>query len=284
MTFQTFYISVAVLLAALLCAAVAIWIIESKFNKKHPANQDAIDLEGNSVKVSGEKIYLAVENGAVSVIDELPTIEVEVGEPRVVEKIVEKIVRVPADGSEGEVTDDIPTEEAAVESEDNTNMVSFERSETAQKVTFADKLAALPKEDLERYHNLVNYILAKPNAKHVITNNMAIFKIHTSRMMVASVKRGIVTLQFTLGNSDLERFVRDEKARIKVPTVTIRLVDDASLENAKKTADITASHLETEREWHKEQKREQRREQRARAKELAAQAAAANATDGDDKK
>ena len=77
MTFQTFYISIAVLVAAVLCGAIIVWVLESKFNKKYPANQNKVDLEKNSVKVSGEKVYLQVEGGQVTVIDSLPTVEVE---------------------------------------------------------------------------------------------------------------------------------------------------------------------------------------------------------------
>lgn len=259
MTFQTFYISIAVLVAAVLCGAIIVWILESKFNKKYPANQNKADIEKNSVKVSGEKVYLQVEGGQVTVIDSLPTVEVEVGVPQI------KYVKV----AEG---DDIPVE--AEEEVDTSNLVSFERNESVKRLTFADKLAALDKEDLERYHKLVNYVIAKENAKQVVTNNMAIFKIRTTRMMVATVKRGVVTLQYSLGDSNLERFVRAEGAQIKVPTVTIRLTDDTALENAKKTVDITVDHVETERNYHKELKREQRREQRAKAK--AAQQAAAD--------
>lgn len=282
MTFQAFYISVAVLLAAVFCGAVIVWILESRFQKKHPANQNEQEVEERSVNVTGEKVYLEVVNGTVTVIDELPTVEVNVGEPQIIERIVEVPVPVAGQAVAEAIVDESEEEEAPIEEdeeEDNANLVTFERSEAAQRLTFADKLAALPREDLERYHKLVNYVLAKDNAKHVITNNMAIFKIRTARMMVATVKRGVVTLQFSVNNSEFERFVRDEKKHIKVPPITIRLVDDDSLEDAKRTADITVSHIEAERDYLREQKRAQRREQRAKAREAAAAAAAADSTD-----
>ena len=282
MTFEAFYISIAVLLAAVFCGAIIVWILESRFKKNHPDNQNEQEVEARSVNVTGEKVYLEVVNGTVTVIDELPTVEVNVGEPQIIERIVEVPVAAEATTEvvADEAEDEAPIEEIE-EEEDNANLVTFERNEAAQKLTFADKLAALPREDLERYHKLVNYVLAKDNAKHIITNNMAIFKIRTARMMVATVKRGIVTLQFSVNNSEFERFVRDEKKRIKVPPITIRLVDDDTLEDAKRAADITIAHIESEREYQREQKRAQRREARAKAREAAAAAAAADTTDND---
>jgi len=273
MTFQAFYISVAVLLAATFLAAIILWICESRFNKKHPKGQNEIEAEKNTVRVGGEVVYLQVQDGNVTVIDELPTVEVQVGEPQVIEKIVEveKVVtkEVPAEQVAAESAE-IPTEDTE-EFENSANLVSFERSESAQRLTFADKLATLSNEDRERYNKLVNYTLTKANAKHVITNNMAIFKIRTTRMMVVTVKRGVINLQFMLQNNAMEHTVRAGTiGKIKPNFPTMRLTDDDSLATAKGMVDITTDNIEGEREYYREQKREARREARAKAKEAAA--------------
>ena len=145
-----------------------------------------------------------------------------------------------------------------------------------------DKLAALDKRVYALYEDLVNYLLSKDNVKQATTSNKSIFKYKTDRLVISSVRRGVVTLQFMLLNPSLERYMRAEGAKqIKITPVTIRLTDEDSLERAKGTADLTIEYLEQERQYNAEQKKAARREaRRQKAEAERAAAAAADKTDG----
>lgn len=267
--FTVFWIIVAAVLGADFLVAIILCIIEQSLKKKHPDNEGEVAVEMVTTHVTGEDIYLQVKDGAVTIIDELPTVEV------VVEKEVVKVKQVPvaaavasADVVEAPVAD---TEEEL----DEAGRVAFIASE--QKLTYLDKLAALEKNYYSLYEQLVNYLISKENVKMITTNNKGIFKYKTDRLVIASVRRGVVTLQFMLINSNLERYMRAEGAKqIKVTPVTIRLTNEDDLSRAKSTADLTIDYLEQERVYNAEQKKAARKEAR-RAKAAAAAAAAAAA-------
>ena len=278
--FTIFWIVAVVVVSLDFIGAIVLCLLENKLKKQRPDNAEALDIENATTHVEGEDIYLHIVDGVVTVIDELPTVEVE--------KEVEVIKEVAVKGEEAEATeeeaapvDDTVEEEVELDAEGKVVFIASE-----QKQTYLDKLAALDKETYALYEQLVNYLLSKDNVKQNTTSNKSIFKYKTDRLVISSVRRGVITLQFMLLNSSLERFMRAEGAKqIKVTPVTIRLVDEDSLARAKSTADLTVEYLEQERQYNAEQKKAARREarrQKAEAERAAAAAAAAAAADNTD--
>lgn len=276
--FTVFWIVAVVVLSLDFIAAIVLCAIENKLKKQRPDNAEALDIENATTHIQGEDVYLHVAGGVVTVIDELPSVEVL--------KEVVKIVKEKVKGDEvvEEVVEEQPASyEDATEGEvelDAEGRVVFIASE--HKQTYLDKLAALDKKDYALYEQLVNYLLSKDNVKQVTTSNKSIFKYKTDRLVISSVRRGVVTLQFMLLNPSLDRYMRAEGAKqIKITPVTIRLTDEDSLERAKGTADLTIEYLEQERQYNAEQKKAARREaRRQKAEAERAAAAAADNTDG----
>ena len=275
--FTVFWISIAVVLSLDFITAIVLCIVENKLKNKHPADEGKKMVADVTTAITGEVVYLQVKEGVVKVIDELPVVKVRVAGAPAAGAVYEPV--------EGDVVEESAVaEESVVEeiADDEEGRVVFIASEKA-KQTYLDKLAALDKKDYSLYEQLVNYLISKENVKLVTTTNKGIFKYKTDRLAMASVRRGIVTLQFNLINSSLERYMRAEGAKdIKVTPVTIRLTDEASLARAKSTADLTLEYLEQERQYNAEQKKAARREAR-RAKAEAEKAAAAAASTDDNK-
>ena len=276
--FTIFWIVAVVVLSLDFIGAIALCVMENKLKKQRPDNAEALDIENATTHIQGEDIYLHIAGGVVTVIDELPSVEVlkevvkvvkeKVKGDEVVEEVVEEQPASYEDATEGEVELDAE------------GRVVFIASE--HKQTYLDKLAALDKKDYALYEQLVNYLLSKDNVKQATTSNKSIFKYKTDRLVISSVRRGVVTLQFMLLNPSLERYMRAEGAKqIKITPVTIRLTDEDSLERAKGTADLTIEYLEQERQYNAEQKKAARREaRRQKAEAERAAAAAADNTDG----
>ena len=278
--FTIFWIVAVVVLSLDFIGAIVLCVLENKLKKQRPDNAEELDIENATTHVEGEDIYLHIAGGVVTVIDELPSVEVE--------KEIVKVVKEKVQGDEEEqvVEEEVaPAYDDATEGEeevDGEGRIVFIASE--QKQTYLDKLAALDKETYALYEQLVNYLLSKENVKQNTTSNKSIFKYKTDRLVISAVRRGIITLQFMLINSSLERYMRAEGAKqIKITPVTIRLVDEESLARAKSTADLTIDYLAQERQYNAEQKKAARREarrQKAEAERAAAAAAAAYNTDG----
>ena len=271
--FTVFLIIIVVVLSLDFIGAIVLCLIENKLKKAHPDNEGKSFAEKATAHVKGKDVYLQVTNGVVTVIDELPAVEVptEVIKEVEVVKEVDKEVEAPVESAEQEA----PAEKEA----DEQGRVVFIASE--QKQTYLDKLAALDKSTYALYEELVNYLLSKGNVKQHTTNNKTIFKYKTDRLVISTVRRGVITLQFMLLNSSLMRFMRAEGAKqIKVTPVTIRLTDEETLARAKSTADLTLDHLEQERAYNAEQKKAARRE--ARRAKAEAEKAAADTTESAD--
>ena len=285
--FTIFWIIVVVVLSLDFISAIVLCLLENKLKKEHPDNADEAVLEKVTKHAVGEDIYLHIADGVVSVINELPKVAVAVPTAAAAEEVTEVLAEeLPAE--EEVVAED--NEAAAVAYDDEVAEVEDEEGDdqrkvviiaSEQKLTYLDKLAALDKEIYALYEELVNYLVGKEYVKQNTTSNKSIFKYKTDRLVISTVRRGVITLQFMLINSSLERYMRAEGAKqIKVTPVTIRLVDEASLERAKSTADLTIEHLEQERVYNAEQKKAARREARRlkAEQERAAQAEAAATT------
>lgn len=285
--FTVFWIVVVVVLSLDFIAAIVLCLIENKLKKQHPENENELALERVTTTVDNDKVYLQVSDGVVSIVDELPTIEVV---KEVVKEVAHEVyVAAPVEKEEEAVVEEQPV--AAVVEDEDTEMleevdengrVVFIASNEVKR-TYLDKLADLDKETYALYEELVNYLISKEGVKQITTNNKAIFKYKTDRLVISSVRRGILTLQFMLANSDLNRYMRAEGIKqIKVTPVVIRLTDEDSLAEAKSTADLTLKYLVDEREYNAEKKREARREaRRAKAEAEAKARAAAGNADGD---
>lgn len=285
--FTVFWIVVVVVLSLDFIAAIVLCLIENKLKKQHPENENELALERVTTTVDNDKVYLQVSDGVVSIVDELPTVEVV---KEVVKEVAHEVyVAAPVEKEEAAVVEEQPV--AAVVEDEDTEMleevdengrVVFIASNEVKR-TYLDKLADLDKETYALYEELVNYLISKEGVKQITTNNKAIFKYKTDRLVISSVRRGILTLQFMLANSDLNRYMRAEGIKqIKVTPVVIRLTDEDSLAEAKSTADLTLKYLVDEREYNAEKKREARREaRRAKAEAEAKARAAADNADGD---
>ncbi len=309
--FTVFWITITVVLSVDFVATIILCAIENKLKNKHPDNEGAIKVEQATTRVKGEEVYLKAEGGVVTIIDELPTVEVQTevvkeveketaapagkGEPIYIkvedgvvtvinelptirtEVIKEVEVAVPAEQQEAvEPEQETPVEDeiAADLDENEEGRVVFIANE--DKLTFLAKLAAMPEDIRALYDDLVSYINQKDGIKRQTTNNKDIFKVKTDRLLTASVRRNVINLQFNLINSSLERYMKAESVKdIKVPPVVIRLTDETALAQAKSTADLTLAYIEQEREYNAEQRKAARREAR-RAKAEAARAAADN--------
>lgn len=284
--FTVFWIVVAVVLTLDFIGAIVLCVLENKMKKVHPDNEGELAIESATSRISGKDIYLHVTDGVVTIIDELPTVEVEVaGAPVAVaapatapaEAEADEAVTVQAAEQVPAQADDIPAE-AEVDEEGRVVIIAA----SDNKQTYLERLAALDHQIYALYEQLVNYLLSKESVKQITTNNKAIFKYKTDRLMISSVRRGVIVLQFMLANPDLNRYMRAEGGKqIKVTPVTIRLTDETSLEEAKSAADLTLQYLSNEREYNAEKKKEARREaRRAKAEAEARARAAADNADG----
>ena len=281
--FTVFLIIIVVVLSLDFIGAIVLCLIENKLKKAHPDNEGKSFAEKATAHVKGKDVYLQVTNGVVTVIDELPAVEVPtevIKEVEVVKEVDKEVEVVKEVDKEVEAPVESAEQEAPAEKEANEQgRVVFIASE--QKQTYLDKLAALDKSTYALYEELVNYLLSKGNVKQHTTNNKTIFKYKTDRLVISTVRRGVITLQFMLLNSSLMRFMRAEGAKqIKVTPVTIRLTDEETLARAKSTADLTLDHLEQERAYNAEQKKAARRE--ARRAKAEAEKAAADTTESAD--
>lgn len=279
--FTIFWIVVVVVLSLDFIGAIVLCVLENKLKKGHPENEGKLAVENATERISGEDIYLHVVDGVVTIIDELPTVEVAVedaaapvaAEPAEQEQEAEEEEQVVAATAEDSIPEDAELDEEG-------RVVIIAASDT--KRTYTERLADLDPEVYALYEELVEYLLAKENVKQIVTNNKAIFKYKTDRLVISAVRRGIITLQFMLANPELNRYMRAEGVKqIKVTPVTIRLTDRATLEEAKSTVDLTLTYLSNERAYNAEKKKEARREaRRAKAEAEARARAAADNADG----
>ena len=129
--FTVFWIVVVAVLSVDLIAAIVLCVIENKLKNRHPDNEGAKMVADATTSITGDVVYLQIQDGVVKVIDELPVIKVKVA------GAAETVVAEPVQEEVAAVDDDV----ADVEDVDESGRVVFIAAEKA-KQTYLDKLAA----------------------------------------------------------------------------------------------------------------------------------------------
>lgn len=258
-----FYIVISIIFIVLLLAAIVLWVIDSRMADQRKKTIARKIESGRGLRLESDDLILKVKNGAVEICDDLPVTETAAS--RVTETERPPVVMTFDDDVSEELGKDGKLEELVSRyGEITDNSVVFESNKN-QKITFADKYAALPNEARGRYDEIVSYILAHPDCRKIEASGAVMFKCKTDKLMRAVIKRDVVVLNFMLANTDLNRFVKAGGVKkIKISPVTIRLESADDLALAKQTADITLENLHAEQQYRKERALEARRERRKR--------------------
>lgn len=248
---DVFYIVISCVFVVLLLGAIVLWAIESRLKEgKKKAVSEKINA-GKGMRIEeSDDVYLKVKDGKIEIVQDLPvaTVAETAAEPQQ-QPVVEQM---PADQ---ETIDDFVNKYGEI-TEDS---VMFQATGKESK-TFADKYDNLPEGTRNMYSQLSMYILAHDKAKVSRSSTAETFKIATDKVMRASIRRGVVVLNFMLFNSDLNRFVKEEGIKnIKINPVVVRLETSADLELAKQTVDITVAQIKEEQAYRKQRKKELRK-------------------------
>lgn len=276
-----FYVVISLIFVCELIAAIVLWVIDSRMDYKKKSAVVRKMESGRGMRVESDDLYLKVRDGKIEICDDLPepapaaadTAADAADEPAPVVPIRDTL-----DDKLGGDAEKIEALETLLDKYgDNISEHSvIIEVKPRENLTFADKYAALEADKKALYDEFMAYALGKPGCKKTDASKAVTVKWRTDKVCRAVIKRGVPVLNFMLGNTELNRYVREAGVKgIKISPVVVRLESDDDLKLAKQTADITVGNLEQEREYRKQRAREQRRLKYSRAKEAEKEAAAA---------
>ena len=270
-----FYVVISLIFVCELIVAIVLWVVDSRMDYKKKSAVVRKMESGKGMRVESDDLYLKVRDGKIEICDELPE-PAPAPEPAAAaadESAPVVPIRDTLDDKLGGDAEKIEALETLLDKYgDNIseNSVIIE-VKPRENLTFADKYAALEEARKNLYDEFMSYALAKPGCKKIEASKAVTVKYRTDKVCRAVIKRGVPVLNFMLGNTELNRYVREAGVKgIKISPVVVRLESDDDLKLAKQTADITVGNLEQEREYRKQRAREQRRLKYSRAKEAAA--------------
>lgn len=200
---------------------------------------------------------VAVAQPAPAVVEETPAEEPVVEEAPVEEPVVEET---PAE------------EEVAPEAaEEDDGAVSFKIGNVE---TLEDKYLALSAEEKGYYDAILFHAIGKEGAKRFRTTRYEEIKVGRTRLVRLSIKRGVITCEFTLYNTNFKNYVEENKLSVKHAATVLKVNDQAAVQAAIDSIDIVIQNIAEEKEYKKQLAREKRKQARL-AKENAENAESA---------
>lgn len=163
-------------------------------------------------------------------------------------------------------------EEPQNEPEQSNSEESVSFAVTGQSATLEEKYLDLTPQYKSYYDQIVQHAMRKTGAKRIKNSSYEEYKFYHARLVRLQIKSGVVNCQFLLMNSDFQSYISDNKVKIKQAPITIRVVDDESLQVAKNSVDIAYDAAVNERE-RKMQIRRDKVKQAREAKKAAAKEA-----------
>ena len=187
-----------------------------------------------------------------------PEPEPEVVEEPVQEEIPEEVVAAPAEEPAEE-----PTEEAEGEEEDE-GAVSFVASKSE---TLEEKYLALSADEKRYYDEILFHAAGKENARRFRNVRYEDVKIGQTRLVRMRIKRGVITCEFTLYNTNFKNYINENKLSVKQAPTVLKITDEAAVRAAIDSIDIVVNNIAEEKEYKKQLAREKRKAARLAAQE-----------------
>ena len=178
-----------------------------------------------------------------------------------------------APAAEEEAVEEAPAEETPAEEEDGA--VSF-RLNAANQETLDEKYLALSKEEKGYYDAILFHAVGKEGSRRFRTARHEEIKIGRTRLVRMSIKRGVVTCEFTLYNTDFKNYIDENKLSVKHASTVLKITSQAAVQAAMDSIDLAVQSAEREKEYKKQLARENRKQARlAKAAEENGEAAEA---------
>ena len=187
-----------------------------------------------------------------------PEPEPEVVEEPVQEEIPEEAVAAPAEEPAEE-----PTEEAEAEEEDE-GAVTFVASKSE---TLEEKYLALSADEKRYYDEILFHAAGKENARRFRNVRYEDVKIGQTRLVRMRIKRGVITCEFTLYNTNFKNYINENKLSVKQAPTVLKITDEAAVRAAIDSIDIVVNNIAEEKEYKKQLAREKRKAARLAAQE-----------------
>ena len=187
-----------------------------------------------------------------------PEPEPEVVEEPVQEEIPEEVVAAPVEEPAEE-----PTEEAEGEEEDE-GAVSFVASKSE---TLEEKYLALSADEKRYYDEILFHAAGKENARRFRNVRYEDVKIGQTRLVRMRIKRGVITCEFTLYNTNFKNYINENKLSVKQAPTVLKITDEAAVRAAIDSIDIVVNNIAEEKEYKKQLAREKRKAARLAAQE-----------------
>lgn len=238
------------------CMGIALMdMVGEAMNRKKRRQVEAEALTQAAIDAAKEKkeeapAPVAVEEPAPVVVAEVtepepetPVEEAPVEEEAPAEEIVE--VEAETEPAEGEVEDD--------------GSVSFKIGNVE---TLDDKYHALSAEEKGYYDAILFHAIGKEGAKRFRTTRYEEIKVGRTRLVRLSIKRGVITCEFTLYNTNFKNYVDENKLSVKHASTVLKVSDQAAVKAATDSIDIVVQNIAEEKEYKKQQAREKRKQAR----------------------
>ena len=166
----------------------------------------------------------------------------------------------PTPAEEEVVTEEVAEEEAVTEpTEEDDGAVSFKIGNVE---TLEDKYLALSAEEKGYYDAILFHAIGKEGAKRFRTTRYEEIKVGRTRLVRLSIKRGVVTCEFTLYNTNFKNYVDENKLSVKHAATVLKINDQAAVQAAIDSIDIVVQNIAEEKEYKKQLAREKRKQAR----------------------
>lgn len=132
--------------------------------------------------------------------------------------------------------------------------------------TLDEAYAELPRKFRDFYDEVAKHAEKAPGVtRHIKNDNYEEWKINQSRLVRLKIRRGLVTAEFILQNSEMKEHIVESKIDVKQSMTVVKLEDRTAVQFVNESIDLIVKVLEEEREKKKAERAQARRE-RAREK------------------
>ena len=235
------------------CMGIALMdMVGEAMNRKKRRQIEAEALTQAAIATAKEEKVVAPAPVAAVVEEPAPVVVAE--EPKV------EAVAEPTPAEEEVVTEEVAEEEAVTEpTEEDDGAVSFKIGNVE---TLEDKYLALSAEEKGYYDAILFHAIGKEGAKRFRTTRYEEIKVGRTRLVRLSIKRGVVTCEFTLYNTNFKNYVDENKLSVKHAATVLKINDQAAVQAAIDSIDIVVQNIAEEKEYKKQLAREKRKQAR----------------------
>ena len=234
------------------CMGIALMdMVGEAMNRKKRRQIEAEALTQAVITTAKEEKVVAPAPVAAVVEEPAPVVVAE--EPKV------EAVAEPTPAEEEVVTEEVAEEAVTEPAEEDDGAVSFKIGNVE---TLEDKYLALSAEEKGYYDAILFHAIGKEGAKRFRTTRYEEIKVGRTRLVRLSIKRGVVTCEFTLYNTNFKNYVDENKLSVKHAATVLKINDQAAVQAAIDSIDIVVQNIAEEKEYKKQLAREKRKQAR----------------------